>query len=112
MDSNILFGLILPAGFGVFIGVIIGFLAKRKGRNGWMWGISFGFAVSIGFWLMFSELASTYPCYSFVLTGLLGFLSGFTGMIVLAFLKPLCPKCKNGLTINQWKEKQCPHCRE
>lgn len=106
--------IVIVAGFGIFMGFVIGFFAKRKNRNGRSWGIPFGFAVAAGLWLMFCELSSSSkyrkPDDSLILISFLIFLSGFVGMIIMAFLKPLCPKCRQSLSIKQWKEKQCPHC--
>lgn len=108
MEINI--EILLVSGIGVIFGAIIGFRAKRKNRNGWLWGISFGLSVILGYNLLYSGLGGSYAHWSFGILGLLGVLSWFIGMIVLAFLKPLCPKCKNGLTRKQWKEKTCPAC--
>jgi len=60
-------------------GTIIGFLAARKNRNPWAWGLTGGLFLILG-------------------------------LIVLAFMPYLCPKCEQPITNTEWKNRICPRC--
>jgi len=63
----------------IIAAIIIGLLAHRKNRNGWLWG-------------------------------LIGGLFLLPGLLILMFMPYLCPKCKNKLSNQEWKDKTCPTC--
>jgi hypothetical protein len=65
----------------VIFGIIIGFLAARKHRNKWIWGIIGGFWF---FWI--------------------------PALLLLCFMSYLCPKCNKPMSNQAWKEKKCTEC--
>jgi hypothetical protein len=42
--------------------------------------------------------------------GLIGGLSSIVGLIILAFMPYLCPKCEKPITNKEWKNRSCPRC--
>lgn len=95
---------------GAILGFIIGKLAVRKNRNGWLWGIIFGTAITVGATIQLTSVQSANPLTGVMEIGSALFCSWIIAMIVLAFKPFLCPKCKEKLNTKQWKEKTCPRC--
>jgi uncharacterized membrane protein YeaQ/YmgE (transglycosylase-associated protein family) len=104
MAKVVVNGLIL----GLISGFLIGKLASRKNRNGWLWGIIFGAVWPLGH--ISGELG--FISRNAIGNSIAGafYSSWIIAMITLAFLPYLCPKCKEKISKKQWKEKICPRC--
>ncbi|MCG2708914.1 MAG: hypothetical protein Q8N12_07735 [Thermodesulfovibrionales bacterium] len=96
--------------FGSVFGLIIGRLAKRKNRNGWLWGITFGGIIVLGQLIGYINYMNRGDVRVTTFTTGGGFWIWIIGMISLAFMSHLCPKCKGKLNKEQWKAKNCPRC--
>ena len=66
--------------FVAFIwGLVVGFLAKRKNRSPWGWGVA-------------------------------GALSWIIALLILAFMPYKCLKCKQSISNDKGRDKDCPSC--
>ena len=43
---------------------------------------------------------------------LIGGLFTVPALLILAFLPPLCPKCHNRISVQDWRARRCPHCAQ
>jgi len=76
-------------GYGIGL-LIIGLLAKRKNRSCAAWALWGGLIWIFG--------------------PVLGGLPLIIGLVILMFMKYLCPTCKQPISNKDYKEKHCPHC--
>ena len=89
-------------------GLLVGFYAKRKNHNFWIWFLLSSAAVIVGF--IIGNLAyehpskSPYSIFSFILWSVV--------YIFIRFAPSKCPKCKRTLEKPEWKQETCPECGE
>ncbi|MFC2151013.1 hypothetical protein ACFLSE_00680 [Bacteroidota bacterium] len=104
MKSDLLIFMVI----GLIFGSLIGFIAYRKNRNFWLWGISFILIVDL-FYLLYTSIKDDSLAALF--NGL-GTLTWIIGIIVILSIPALCPKCKDTLSRKERKSKTCPKCGE
>ena len=88
-------------------GLLVGFYAKRKNYNFWIWFLLSSAAVIVGSIIgAFYEppSKSPYSIFSFILWSVV--------YMFLIFAPSKCPKCKRNLEKPEWKQKICPVCGE
>jgi len=108
MESIYLFILVISI-FGILFfgpGLLVGFYAKRKNHNFWIWFLLSSAAVIVGLIIgyLFKEppSKSPYSIYSFFLWSVV--------CVFIRFAPYKCPKCKRNLEKTEWKHKICPEC--
>ena len=99
--------------FGLLIfapGLLVGFYAKRKNHNFWIWFLLSSAAVFVGFIIgnlgkaSYPPNKSPYSIFSFILFSVV--------YLFIRFAPSKCPKCKRKLEKPKWEQKTCPECGE
>ena len=91
-------------------GLLVGFYAKRKNHNFWIWFLLSSAAVIVGFIIgnlgkaPYPPNKSPYSIFSFILLSVV--------YIFIRFAPSKCPKCKRKLEKPEWEQETCPECGE
>ena len=93
-----------------FCSFLIGFYAKRKNHNFWIWFLLSSAALIVGFIIgnlgkaPYPPNKSPYSIYGFILLSVV--------YIFIRFAPSKCPKCKRKLGKPEWEQETCPECGE
>lgn len=89
--------------------ILIGALAARKSRNGWLWGAGCGLSVPLSY-LLLCALPSSAGSWAVLIVFAVCLAGNLAALLILAGSAYRCPRCRGKLTRRQRKERVCPKC--
>jgi Na+(H+)/acetate symporter ActP len=102
--------------YAVIFGIIIGFYAVRRNRNGLAWGLVSGIGVAVGPFIFQVPYIKPYLQSSIAIYGYeygtICFIpwAWIAAMVVIALLPALCPRCKEPVPKKHRKDEVCLDC--